>query len=392
MQHKKRHTRRGVVVPLVAVVLLMLLAFGALTIDLSLLYLTRGQLQAASDSASLAGASGLVTDEMLQLRSGATYALPASIFTRADDYGMRNLTLDDPTQVEANDIVVGYMDLDDIAAGINPAANITTFNAVRVTVRRTAGSANGPIPYMFAGVLGVSSGETLTNAAAVLDDRFVGFSPDDGPGVLIPFVISKTQYDSERMSGPDGFSYGGSVSPVGDGIPEIHLFPNAANGNGNGNGNSGGSNNGAGNFGLLNIGTPNQGVPGLANQITNGVSGADLSAEIGQSEITFADADGLPITQSITGSPGIKAGLASTVQQRVGDVVGFFVHSNVVAGGANATYTIVEVRFGRIMDVQLNGNNKRIVVQPVIYAGGGVRVDDNAPGSDGMVVKLVLVE
>ena len=59
---------------------------------------------------------------------------------------------------------------------------------------------------------------------------------------------------------------------------------------------------------------------------------------------------------------GVNGGVESSIQARVGDVVGFFVHSQLVQGGANATYTVVQIAFGRLMGVQLTGNpNNRYI-------------------------------
>jgi hypothetical protein len=75
-------------------------------------------------------------------------------------------------------------------------------------------------------------------------------------------------------------------------------------------------------------------------------------------------------------------------------VVGFFLHSRVVDAGSNAVFTIVGIRFGRVMEVDLSGSpeNKRLVLQPVVYSDDGVRVDPDAPGTGGLVGRVVLVQ
>jgi len=62
---------------------------------------------------------------------------------------------------------------------------------------------------------------------------------------------------------------------------------------------------------------------------------------------------------------------------KVGQVIGFFLHTNVVLSGSNATYTITQIRYGRVMDIRLTGppSQRGFFVQPVSYAGGEVRVD-----------------
>ena len=72
--------------------------------------------------------------------------------------------------------------------------------------------------------------------------------------------------------------------------------------------------------------------------------------------------------------------------------MGFFLHDNVVLSGSNAIYTITEIRFGRVMDINLTGapSTRGLYIQPVSYAGGGVRIDPDAPSSGGLVGRLVL--
>ena len=58
--------------------------------------------------------------------------------------------------------------------------------------------------------------------------------------------------------------------------------------------------------------------------------------------------------------------------------------------GANTSYTIVDLRFARVMDVKLNGNPKYFRIQPVIYSGEGVGTGPNAPSTGGLIGRVVL--
>ena len=79
----------------------------------------------------------------------------------------------------------------------------------------------------------------------------------------------------------------------------------------------------------------------------------------------------------MTGNPGISAGMSSAVQSRVGDVVAYFVHDTYTEQGSNATFNIIDLRFGRLLEVDLTGNkeDKRIVLQPEAYSGPGIQTD-----------------
>ena len=107
----------------------------------------------------------------------------------------------------------------------------------------------------------------------------------------------------------------------------------------------------------------------------------------------FYDQYGNPVTHEITGTPGLKAGMQDAVVERIGDIIAFFIHDDIWDHGANTTYRIVDVRFARVMYVDLHGNpeNKQIMVQPVAYTGPGVIVRHYADSSGGQVGSLRLV-
>ena len=226
----------------------------------------------------------------------------------------------------------------------------------------------------------------LDGAVAVFDDRVSGFELSDGSGGMLPFSIHEDALDEELANGGDQYTYDHDVDGVAttpDGIREIRLYPYPQSGPGN---------EGSGNFGILNIGTGNQGLQALRDQITNGVTADDMESEVGTSNLTFYDGNGNPVTYQITGSPGMKSRLAASIESIEGQIVGFFIHNNVAEQGANAVYTIVNIRFGRMMAVKLNGipNARYVYVQPITYTGGGVKIDANAPSSGGLMGKVLL--
>ena len=108
--------------------------------------------------------------------------------------------------------------------------------------------------------------------------------------------------------------------------------------------------------------------------------------------MTFYDDGGNPVTYEITGSPGLDGGLAASIESLEGQVIGFFLHNGVILSGANAIYTITQIRFGRVMDLKLTGppDQRGFYVQPVTYDGAGVSIDVNAPSTNGLIGKVVL--
>ena len=143
---------------------------------------------------------------------------------------------------------------------------------------------------------------------------------------------------------------------------------------------------------MLNIGTGNQGVPAQVVQIYNGVSTTDLELEVGTSDLTFADNDGGAVTYDITGSPGLEVTLKAALGDIVGQEVGFFLHDNVILSGSNATYTITQIRYGRVMAIKLVGapSGRGLFIQPISYTGSEIQIDPEAPSSGGLVGRIVL--
>lgn len=65
--------RRGAVLPIVVITMVILLGLAAFAVDLGYMYVAKGELQNAADAAALAGASVLFTDNRNCLASGSPY-------------------------------------------------------------------------------------------------------------------------------------------------------------------------------------------------------------------------------------------------------------------------------------------------------------------------------
>ncbi|UCE60834.1 MAG: hypothetical protein JSU63_03610 [Phycisphaerales bacterium] len=377
--------KRAVVAVQVGVMLVTLLAFAALSIDVGAMYNARGDLQRAADVAALAGATSYVEDTMLQVRlnpdGGEISEVLSATITRVNELAAENASFGvDTTLIEGGDITTGWIDVTSGTSPIQVAGSSDAYNAVQVVAKRTAEGLNGSIALYFAPIFGITLSETEVTATAVFDDHVAGFSPGEDPGILMPFSIHEDLFDSEITVGSDEYSYDSDDDEIEsdpDGLPEIKLFPWTST---------------PGNFGLLNIGLPSMGAPGLADHIENGVPPEDLEAEIGTDVLTFYDWEGDPVTYDIGGDPGMTVSLTAAIETRVGDVVAFLLHNAVNYPGANAVYTVTDVRFGRVMKIKLTGSptSKTFLIQPVSYAGPGVVVDPNAPSSNGLAGRLKL--
>ncbi len=392
----KANRREAVVAIQVAAILVVLIGFVALTVDIGVLYNTRADLQRAADAAALAGASTYITDDMMRVRldTGGAAALAYVIATaqaRVDHISSVNPSLGTAsTMVEPGDTVAGWLNLNSSSEVIHPNPVPRDYNAVQVTVYRRDGDVegeNGPVQLHFASIFGMFFADVGARATAVFDDRVAGFNVSLDDTDVLPFTIHRDAFESELLNGGDQYAYDtdtDAISSGWDGIREIRLYPYPLSGSG--------YDEGDGNFGVLNIGTGNQGVDAEVVQILNGVPPSDFEMEIGTSDLTFFDEAGASVTFDITGSPGMESSLKAAIEETVGSVVGFFLHDNVVLSGANATYTITEMRFGRVMDIRLTGapSQRGLFIQPVSYAGSGVRIDHNAPSTGGLLGRLVL--
>lgn len=383
--------RRGATVALVAVSLVVILGFTALTIDLGRLYLVRTELQAAADSAALAAASAFANDAALANDSGVR--LLALLHERAQQFSSLNKTLGAATLLESADIVLGTHDFD------NPGAPLDTsgaqrFNAAEITVRRTEGSSNGPVGFFFASILGRDDGGVIASARAALNDRVTTFGEDTLIGRLLPFSIYQPLYDYQVDNGPDDYSYDGtSVYNTTDDVPEVHLFPYRWNDT-TGDVSPDSSNDGSGNFGVMNVGGGGNSVNELVEQIANGVSLSDIANEFGSGSVNFQDADGNPTSYGINGKPGSANGMEEALDGRAGEIVAFFVHDTVTGNGANAAFNVTGIRFGRIMYSDLSGNqaDRALVIQPVVLTDPSIFVSNSASSTGGMVGRIGLVQ
>jgi len=143
----------------VALTLPVLFGMAIITVDAGALYNARTDMQRAADAAALAA----VAEFAYPVGNGnPTNAAMAA----AEDFVERNpvlgqtLTLDPET-----DIILGHAYYDTNAGSYSFVAGDTPTNAIRVVVRHSQDSPNGPLPLFFAGVFGKTA--TDVSAAAV---------------------------------------------------------------------------------------------------------------------------------------------------------------------------------------------------------------------------------
>ena len=386
---------RGVVIVFALVCTVVVLGFAALAIDLGHLRVSRAECQNAADAASLAGASAFLSDTAFS-GTGIDDSRLDGVRDRAVLYGSYNRVARRSCRLDDNrsnslggDIVLGYVDPDNPRGAID-YSNPSAFNAITVKVWRGDSHPDGGLQTFFAGIMGHNSMSVSASATAVVDSRFSGIHPTPTGGPLTPFAIRTGTWEDEAVNGYDDFGYDddtGNILIRGDDIPEVQLY--IANNVAQGNRRDDPCNGVPGNYGLLNVGSGGLGVPTLRRQIIDGITSDDLVSVTGEPMFRLFDENGAGRTYQVGGDPGVKAGIEGAIESRLGDVIGFFLYDCLTVQGSNAEYRIVGIAFGRVLEVDLRGNNKRITIQPAAYTGTTVMTDPVPPTVIAGRVKLV---
>lgn len=154
-----RHDRRGVIVVLTAVLILVFMAAVAFSLDVSYMQLCKAKLRAATDAAARAAGEGLSRQQDID------YARQqAKVIAQA------NLVAGAPLLLDDSDVIFGRSSQQQTGAWVfNP--NGAPVNAVRVFGRRTRDSLSGSIPIFFGRVMSVLDFQPIQAATVVRLDR-----------------------------------------------------------------------------------------------------------------------------------------------------------------------------------------------------------------------------
>lgn len=343
--------RKGAVLVLAAVMMFMLLAFLAFTVDTGFLASSEAEMARSADAAAIAGCWKMY-DGMVAGNSIDDYE--EAIRNEAAAFASNNHITNKPPQLSVDDC-----DNEDVEIGYLPSMTSNSiddcdedlpFMGVRVTVRRTA-QRNGEIPYFFGRIFGNTGRPMTAKATAVMAQNISGFkSPGEGDSDLpiLPIALDMDTWEDIGSSSNDNFKVDlvtGAVTSGSDGFPEVNLYPQ---GNGS-----------PGNRGTVDIGGSNNSTADIARQIVHGISSADLAAL----DMPLHFNSGV---LKLNGDTGISAGVNDELASIIGKTRVIPVFSNVSCNGNNAQYTIVKWVGVRILAVQLTGpmSQKKLVVQP----------------------------
>ncbi len=203
--------RRAVVIVQVAVFMVVLLGFAALTVDIGVMYNTRGDLQRTADASALAAAAKLseyTEGNVLEL------ARDAAIGIAERNRVMGRTMVIDPVA----DVIFGRATYNAGTGTYDFEPTEVLPDAVRVLVRHTSDSANGAVPLLFARAFGLDSTEMAASAIAVMVPRDIAVVAD----------LSASHNDDSELASYDITDI--NLFDVWDGLP----IPKGNNGVGNG--------------------------------------------------------------------------------------------------------------------------------------------------------------
>lgn len=202
IQSIKRKHHAGNAVVLMVGTLLTGLMTSAVAVDMSYLYAENTLLQSAADSAALAATHELVRNSGTSASAIRTAARGAASSTAtSNSQGTQNRV-----RIDQNvDVTFGYLNpaSPTYNAGTFSTTNNSTsysftggYNAVRVNVRRTAGSPGGTLPSIMAKLFGVNLLSTQASAIALADNRVSNVTSG-----LRPFYACQAQWNRTMTDG-----------------------------------------------------------------------------------------------------------------------------------------------------------------------------------------------
>jgi Ca-activated chloride channel homolog len=156
----RRAFRGGAMLVLIAVCLPLCVIMAAFAVDVAWMHLVRAELRTATDAAARAGAKELSLSQ----------SIPAAR-DRAKQVARRNQVAGEPMLLSNSDIEIGSSKQSSDLSRFQFTRGEARPNAVRVTGRRTKGSAAGPVDLLFAGALGVRQFEPRETATSTQLDR-----------------------------------------------------------------------------------------------------------------------------------------------------------------------------------------------------------------------------
>ena len=334
--------RRGNIVAMTAVLMMVMIAFVALAVDIGYLYTVRNELQRSADAAAIAATWELI-DKDGQAGTETADSLATNARTKAALFASLNKVGNQAPGLAGDDVNVGYMSnpSDPNSAMLStPSGKLP--NAVYVRVQRTSAKTARSRCSLLA--IGFDQATETAQATAAFRSGLSGFQmPSDGTNLnILPFALDETTWNTLTTTGSDGWTYNKSTKTVtagGDGIKEVNLFPQGT-----------GS---PGNRGTVDIGSANNSTADISRQIRSGITQSDFSSLVAQNRSLDFGPTG---TLTLNGDTGISAGVKDDLASIIGQPRIIPIFRSVSGPGNNAVYTICKWVGVRVMYVKLTGS------------------------------------
>jgi hypothetical protein len=432
---------------LVVILLVILVFFGlmALVFDVGYIMSTQTQMQAAVDSAALAGATELL-DGVGRFATKTPSQVEAAARTVATQFagyhpnGNQANSYADPSR----DITFGHADFAPATGRWTRSwgTDFAPYNMITVTLRRDQeGSANAdaPLPLFFARLIGFGTQKMAVDATAVV-------MPANGfrgkANSIIPFAYRDTawarmqqaqawymvhHYIPTSSSTPEFFLFHSqkrdnqgqlvfdkktglpvyeqdvfdnyAASPVDepaasvtenapDGWLEVNMYPQPF------------VTLAAGNAGTVDLGDTNNAATALGEQILHGLSAADFAAMEAQGQLTdgaFILDGASAVTVEANSDTGISGGpIDHAFQQIIGHwrVMELFTDPLLGNSGGTVYFPLTQFAGVRIMDVKMQTPNKYIFVQmaPILDGDAVADLDTGVGDNTTVFAPLILIE
>ncbi len=408
---RKTNVRSGKILVITALVLTVVLGMAALAVDIGIIAMTRTQLQAASDSGSLAAGSQLLSG----LGAGA-YRTPTQVVTVGQQQAQAFVAFHPAAEVASlsieptRDTQFGKASLNVKTGSWNFTWGSTPYNAVSVTTLRSStgtSASDGPLPLVFARALGRNTANvTAESVAVIMPASGIRILPGTGlSSGLSPFAFAQERWlkywrardyfvshgfteanltqsaNGHLITDPSDLDGLGQPRPlfyeklvIGNRVTYRRLFGDlysyidadrqddkniVQSPDGILEMNIYPINSSAGNFGTVNIGNDSNSTAVLGDQIENGLSEKYLAGYAGNQINPTADN---PLI--LEGDTGISAGIEASLEEIIGQTRSIVLYSTVQNPGNTAKYTIVDMAGIRFMSVDLHGNLKTLIIQP----------------------------
>jgi len=383
-QPLRPHHRRGLTTPAVAVALIV--AMGGLALILDRLWLDAADLEltTAAESAALAAARGLASDDLLRPKADPADRLQTAREAASWVAG-QNLVAGDPVTVNSDsqgDVRLGRLILDETEKQVRFEESDDNPTTAVVTARRTRATSN-PVGLFVSGLTGIPFGDVSSRVEATIDNRIAGVRPFEGtPIPALPLAIWlkdpagqrrdtwEQQIDARRGADDYGFeTRGGRVYRGADGIPEIVLRSQGRD-----------QKSSQSNVLVLDIGTGLQDRE-LARQFASGWTADDLADLDGEMRVTTSN------PEKLAASPELKHDDREALDNLIGEPRICLLYSEARPNGSGSLLQATCVRLVaiRVLAVRDGGDGScEVVAQPCVFATRTALLDEMTPYHTGL--------